>query len=44
MRRKVVSELDVGGRNALYVPKEQGRNRVCGAAESPSLMRVRPAG
>src|SRR3954470_21424329 len=29
---------------ALYLAKEQGRNRVCAAAETPSLTLVRPAG
>lgn len=29
---------------ALYLAKEQGRNRVCAAAETPSIRLVRPAG
>lgn len=42
--RTSTSSMLAAADGALYVAKEQGRNRVSVAAESPSLTLVRPAG
>ncbi|TYL82179.1 diguanylate cyclase [Bradyrhizobium rifense] len=42
--RNSTSSMLAAADGALYLAKEQGRNRVCVAAENPSLTLVRPAG